>query len=274
MIPLDGASAVATVFRTGAPARVHAVFATIGALCAQALERARFVLIHMPAPKCSDSATPSSRRCSAVSRTNFEAHSPRSRMPPRRSTTWAMRMNGASLSASCEPRPADWIVWSSTCSICHGSKAVSSSPGSTGARRPNWWLGALEAVSAVTAATAVEVDMPDDLPFVRADPVLTGRILLNLLHNAVRHGAPPIRIEVRVASASIDLAVVDAGPGVASTIRESIFEPFFGAAERGGLGLGLSRGLAEAQAGHLRLEPTDIGARFVLSLPVDDWADR
>ena len=104
--------------------------------------------------------------------------------------------------------------------------------------------------------------------------MLTGRILLNLLHNAVRHGAPPIRIEVRVASASIDLALVDAGPGVASTIRESIFEPFFGAAERGGLGLGLSRGLAEAQAGHLRLEPTDIGARFVLSLPVDDWADR
>ena len=67
-------------------------------------------------------------------------------------------------------------------------------------------------MSALTAATAVEVDMPDDLPFVRADPVLTERILLNLLHNAVRHGAPPIRIEVRIASASIDLAVVDAGP--------------------------------------------------------------
>ena len=135
--------------------------------------------------------------------------------------------------------------------------------------------GALEAASALTAATSVEVDMPDALPFVRADPVLTERILLNLLHNAVRHGAPPVRIEVRVASASIDLAVVDAGPGVASAISESIFEPFFGAAERGGLGLGLglSRGLAEAQAGQLRLDPTAVGARFVLSLPVDDWAE-
>ena len=135
--------------------------------------------------------------------------------------------------------------------------------------------GALEAASALTAATSIEVDMPDALPFVRADPVLTERILLNLLHNAVRHGAPPVRIEVRVASASIDLAVVDAGPGVASAISESIFEPFFGAAERGGLGLGLglSRGLAEAQAGQLRLDPTAVGARFVLSLPVDDWAE-
>ena len=135
--------------------------------------------------------------------------------------------------------------------------------------------GALEAASALTAATSIEVDMPDALPFVRADPVLTERILLNLLHNAVRHGAPPVRIEVRAASASIDLAVVDAGPGVASAISESIFEPFFGAAERGGLGLGLglSRGLAEAQSGQLRLDPTTVGARFVLSLPVDDWAE-
>ncbi len=133
--------------------------------------------------------------------------------------------------------------------------------------------GALEAATSLTAATLVEVDLPDHLPFVRADPVLTERILLNLLHNAVRHGAPPIRIEVRVAAESLDLAVVDTGPGVASAVCESIFEPFFGAIDRGGvgLGLGLSRGLAEAQGGHLRLDPTDFGARFVLSLPVDDW---
>jgi PAS domain S-box-containing protein len=135
--------------------------------------------------------------------------------------------------------------------------------------------GALEAAATLTTGSDIEVDIPAELPFLRADPVLTERILLNLLHNAVRHGLPPIRIEVRVAAESIDVAVVDCGPGVLPAVRESIFEPFVGAADRGGigLGLGLSRGLAEAQGGRLRLDPTDRGARFVLSLPIDDWVE-
>jgi len=57
-------------------------------------------------------------------------------------------------------------------------------------------------------------------------------------------------------------------------IGESIFEPFVGAGERGGLGLGLGSRvdlLKRKQA--TRLDPTDLGARLVLSLPVDDWAD-
>ncbi len=133
--------------------------------------------------------------------------------------------------------------------------------------------GVLDSATSLTDTALVEVEIPDDLPLMRADPVLTERILLNLVQNAARHGRPPIRFEVRRASETIDFAVSDNGPGVPADARESIFEPFVGQRDRGGLGLGLglSRGLAEAQGGLLRLDPTDSGARFVLSLPVDEW---
>ncbi len=253
-----------------------AVFATIGALCAQALERARlYSHAHASAEVL--------RQRDALKSTVLRGVSHEFRSPLTAIANAAEALDY--VGDADERRELVGVVRTETRRLDRlvvNLLDLSRLEGGVLEPRLDWCspaelvAGALEAMSALTAATVVEVDMPDDLPFVRADPVLTERILLNLLHNAVRHGAPPIRIEVRIASASIDLAVVDAGPGVASTIRESIFEPFFGAAERGGLGLGLglSRGLAEAQAGQLRLDPTDIGARFVLSLPVDDWADR
>lgn len=133
--------------------------------------------------------------------------------------------------------------------------------------------GALEGIAGFADAPEIDVQVAADAPLVRADPVLTERILLNLLQNAIRHGRPPVRLEVRRAAESVEIAVSDGGRGVASRHREAIFEPFVGHRERGGLGLGLglSRGLADAQGGRLRLDPTTVGARFVLSLPVDDW---
>ena len=95
--------------------------------------------------------------------------------------------------------------------------------------------------------------MPDDLPLVRADAVLCERILVNLLQNAARHGAPPIRLEGRVAGDVLELAVSDAGPGVNGAIAGRAFEPFVAGPRTGGTGIGLAlgRGLARAQGGEL-----------------------
>jgi signal transduction histidine kinase len=71
---------------------------------------------------------------------------------------------------------------------------------------------------------------------------------------------------------SIWFVVADDGPGVPSGLRRTIFEPFVGQRERGGLGvgLGLSRGLARAQGGELWLDDgRSGGTRFVVSLPPD-----
>ena len=75
---------------------------------------------------------------------------------------------------------------------------------------------------------------------------------------------------------SIALTVSDHGPGIPREHRGAIFRPF----ERGertagdnatpgvGLGLALSRGLAEDLGGSLELDPNETGgARFTLRLP-------
>ena len=101
------------------------------------------------------------------------------------------------------------------------------------------------------------------------------RALRNLIDNAVAHSAQGARVTVRVDryGDAVRFAVEDAGPGVAETDRESVFEPFFrGARERGetdqgvGLGLAIARQIARRFHGDVVLDGEfgPPGARFVL----------
>jgi two-component system sensor histidine kinase KdpD len=115
------------------------------------------------------------------------------------------------------------------------------------------------AVLAVPGAPErVEVDVPDDLPLVLADPGLLERVLANLIDNALRHGGADGVVEITAAAGatSAKLAIVDHGPGVPAEEHEQLFTPFRRADDRdprSGLGLGLSvaRGFAEAMGGGL-----------------------
>jgi two-component system sensor histidine kinase KdpD len=114
------------------------------------------------------------------------------------------------------------------------------------------------AVLAVPGAPErVEVDVPDDLPLVLADPGLLERVLANLIDNALRHGGADGVVEITAAAGatSAKLAIVDHGPGVPAEEHEQLFTPFRRAddRDRSGLGLGLSvaRGFAEAMGGGL-----------------------
>ncbi len=102
------------------------------------------------------------------------------------------------------------------------------------------------------------------------DPLLTGRVLDNLLDNALRHGGEHVEIALVPAPDLIRVAVSDDGPGVPASIRDRVFERFSreGAPSTGfGLGLSIARALAEAQGGRLTLDEGHRGARFVLELP-------
>jgi len=128
--------------------------------------------------------------------------------------------------------------------------------------------GALEEAGPLLDGMAVDVALEEDLPLVRADAVLAERILVNLLHNAARHGRPPVRVEAFRTGERLEVAVTDGGPGPARSVRGRLFTPFASGPGGGtGIGLALSRGLAEAQGGALRLDPAE-RARFVLSLPL------
>jgi len=125
--------------------------------------------------------------------------------------------------------------------------------------------------------SAVALRVPDDKVLVEADREMCGRIVDNLLNNAISHAGEGSRIDVEIAGgAAPALTVSDDGVGIAPDLRERIFERFFTGgtdAQKPGTGLGLylSRQLAEIQGASLELEWTAVGrgSRFRLSFPRD-----
>ena len=120
----------------------------------------------------------------------------------------------------------------------------------------------------------VEVDREHELPAVSADRVQIEQILLNLLRNAFHavEGAERRQVRMRVTRAESDrvrLIVEDSGPGLTPELCERVFEPFYTTRPSGlGIGLAISRSLAERHGGRLWAESGDgRGARFGLELP-------
>jgi signal transduction histidine kinase len=115
----------------------------------------------------------------------------------------------------------------------------------------------------------------------RTDPVRLEQILVNLLSNAVRHSPERGSVQVNIAAEAagegegeggVRFSVIDHGPGVPLELRDRIFEPFerFDPQSGHGTGLGLpvSRRLAEALGGSLKVEETSGGgATFILKIP-------
>jgi len=102
---------------------------------------------------------------------------------------------------------------------------------------------------------------------VQVDPSQLRQIVWNLCENAVKYGGKEADneiIELRVgrlaSTARPFLEVADRGPGIPVQHRERIFEPFFTGNERGtGLGLFLSRELAQTNGATLLYEPRTSG---------------
>jgi K+-sensing histidine kinase KdpD len=119
----------------------------------------------------------------------------------------------------------------------------------------------------------VRVDVPDDLPLVRADAGLLERALANLLTNAHQHGPDLVEVVAEVTPDEVRLAVRDHGPGVAPHDRDRMFAPFQRLSDRraGGIGLGLAiaRGFVEAMGGTLRPSTTPGGGlTMTVTLPI------
>jgi signal transduction histidine kinase len=135
---------------------------------------------------------------------------------------------------------------------------------------------------AARAARPLEVSLDDACAAARVqvDPAAVERVLFNLVDNACKHARaaadPTLQLQGRVEGGAVRLTLADRGPGVAAGLRRRLFRPFHkpaedaaGAAPGVGLGLALSRRLARAQGGDLRLTQTGPeGSRFTLTLPV------
>ncbi|MBS2036532.1 sensor histidine kinase KdpD [bacterium] len=117
--------------------------------------------------------------------------------------------------------------------------------------------------------------LPDQLPLVHCDFLLTQQVLYNLLDNARKY-APNLPYEV-VAEDQGDFVMIsvhDQGPGVAENERDKVFARFYRAknspAESGsGLGLSICQDLIEAQGGRIWIDPeAERGAKICFTLPV------
>ncbi|WP_082531419.1 sensor histidine kinase [Microbacterium sp. Root1433D1] len=116
-----------------------------------------------------------------------------------------------------------------------------------------------------------------------ADPHQLGRIIVNLLTNAIRHA--PRGTEIVISATEIDrnrlvLGILDHGAGVAVEDLDRMFDVGWredaaraaptdrdGVASGAGLGLSIARGLARAHGGEVFAERTDEGFRMNVLLP-------
>ena len=120
----------------------------------------------------------------------------------------------------------------------------------------------------------IELDLPADLPLVRADAAQLERVFSNLLENAVKFS--PEGATVRVSGGSgggrVTVRVTDSGPGIPTSRRSEIFEPFVrgaGASQGSGLGLAICRGLVEANGGEISLQgAAGKGSTFAVTFPL------
>ena len=126
----------------------------------------------------------------------------------------------------------------------------------------------------------LDVDLPADLPPVRADLEKTAWVLLNLLANAVRYSPEASRITVRAALTepgdAVEVRVQDQGPGVAPEYQERIFHRFAqapddsdAARDGSGLGLSISHEFIATQGGRLGVySAPGAGSTFFFTLPL------
>ena len=132
------------------------------------------------------------------------------------------------------------------------------------------------AAAAKQVRLELQVSADGEVGTLRTDPLRLDQILVNLLSNAIRHSpeGAGVQLTCEAGGGHIRFAVIDHGPGVPLELRGRIFEPFerFDPHSGAGTGLGLpvSRRLAEALGGGLTVEETvpGGGATFVLVLPL------
>ncbi len=129
------------------------------------------------------------------------------------------------------------------------------------------------------AEKGVSLSRPKSPPqgLVSGDEVLLGRLLDNLLENAIRHAGAEGVVDVELAGSLAEgwtIVVTDTGPGFDEMFRPRAFERFTRAEKHrsrdgggAGLGLPLCAAIASAHGGSVNIDPTVTGARLRVWLP-------
>ncbi len=122
----------------------------------------------------------------------------------------------------------------------------------------------------------MQIQCPDNLPYVLADEDKTSWVLINFLTNAIKYSPDQSRILIKVAlkNNTIKFSVQDFGRGIEEKYLSRIFDRYFkvpGGIEKSstGLGLAISKEFIDAQGGLIEVSSEmGKGSVFSFSLPV------
>ena len=123
----------------------------------------------------------------------------------------------------------------------------------------------------------VEVDLPEGLPSVQADPGGVLRVFTNLLRNALDHGAGPMEIRAWPEGERVVTTFSNAAPGLSEEDAGHVFDRFFTAdkmrtGRNTGLGLAIVKSLGEQMGAGVRSELS--GGRFTVRLDWKLWGKK
>jgi two-component system, OmpR family, sensor histidine kinase KdpD len=123
----------------------------------------------------------------------------------------------------------------------------------------------------------VELQLDEDLPLVRIDPVLVEQALSQVIDNAAKYSPPgtTITIVARGGAGTLEIAVSDQGAGLTAEERARLFDRFYRgprhqvAIKGSGLGLWIARAFVAASGGQLEAssEGEGRGATITVTLP-------
>jgi two-component system sensor histidine kinase KdpD len=120
----------------------------------------------------------------------------------------------------------------------------------------------------------LQVEIGDDMPFVKIDFGLMEQVLYNLIYNATQYASNSTNLRVKASydKGMMTLQVMDRGPGIPEKEISLIFNKFYRieGSRAGGTGLGLSiaKGFTEAHKGTITSENRqDGGAKFTIRIP-------
>ncbi len=141
-------------------------------------------------------------------------------------------------------------------------------------------VASAEAASLLPAGVRVtSAGIPPELT-IDVDADQFRQVLVNLFTNSTQAMAGRGTIEIAAdhgaqlgSPGATRIRVRDDGPGIGPEARHRLFEALFTTKAKGtGLGLALCRRILEAHGGSIELEPSDIGASFLLTVPRDGFA--
>lgn len=122
--------------------------------------------------------------------------------------------------------------------------------------------------------------LPEETIMAAVDKNAMDKIITNLLSNAIKYGLHTVNISLSEGNGQIRLVMENDGPAVPLQDRERIFHPFeryvpTGSNETGtGIGLFVSRNLAELHGGALTMDKDISVNRFILSIPLVHIAEE